>query len=277
MDVLQNIKRIWTFYSDARTKFDVHSPYISALILALKKPLSQDQYANIQIVETERKKLLADHSKITLEPMGAGSRLKENNEITVRELASRSLSTPRQCLMYFKLINWLKPTTLLELGTSLGVSTLYHHLAAPDAHLISIEGRGPVHRIARKIIDRNQVRGNIELLEGLFDDHLERVLTSIGKVDYVFIDGDHKGSSLIRYIRQILSYLDDESVIVVHDVYWSDDMLKAWKEIIDWPEVKASLDTYEMGILLFNRSILHKQNIRLVSTWLKPWRQGFFS
>lgn len=277
MDVLQNLRRIWTFYSKAQTKYDIHSPLISKLLVALYEPLSRSENSRIQIAESERQKLLKDQQKIILEPMGAGSRLKEYNEITVSRLAARSLSTPRQCLMYFKLLKWLQPSTILELGTSLGISTMYHYLASPNARIISIEGRRLVHEIAREIIAGNHNGQNIELLQGLFDEHLERALTSLHKVDYVFIDGDHKGSSLTRYIRQILPYTHDESIIVVHDIYWSDDMLRAWNKIIAWPQIKASLDTFEMGILLFNTSILHKQNVRLISTWLKPWRQGFFS
>ncbi len=276
VDVLQNMKRIWTFYLKAQTKYDIHSPYISNLIEGLMAPLGKDDLTKIQAAENERSKLLEDQRKITMEPMGAGSRLKDNDEITIRQLAARSLSTPRQCALYFRLIKWLQPTTILELGTSLGISTLYHHLAAPNAHLVSIEGRRCIHKFAQEMFAKNQAGKNVELLPGLFDDHLSRVLTSFVKVDYVFIDGDHKGSALMRYIQQILPYTHDKSIIVLHDIYWSDDMMLAWREIVTWPQIRASLDTYDMGILLFNPSILHKQNINLVSTWLKPWRQGFF-
>lgn len=276
MNLLENLRRMWTFYVNAHTKYDVHSPFISKLIVAMKEPLSREDNTKIQGVEIVRKKLLKDQRKISLQPMGAGSRLKENNTISVSQLAARSLSTPRQCLTYFRLLKWLQPSTILELGTSLGISTMYHHLAAPRAHLISIEGRMPVHRIAREIIAGHKKVKNIDLLQGLFDEHLENALTLLGKVDYVFIDGDHRGSSLIKYLQQILPHTHDRSIIVVHDIYWSDDMLDAWNEIITWPQIKASLDIYEMGVLIFNSSVLHQQNVRLISSWLKPWRQGFF-
>ena len=46
------------------------------------------------------------------------------------------------------------------------------------------------------------------------------------------------------------------------DINWSDDMNKAWNDIIKDESVTISIDLYRMGILFFNPS-LSKQNFIL--------------
>ena len=280
MDSLERLVEIWKFYQRAKTRYDVHSPYLAALIHhSLTRKLSRAEQQQLAKIESIRSLLLKDDAIIEIEPMGAGSRSGENHNTSMQSLAKHVLSTPRQCRFYFKLIIWQQPRTILELGTSLGISTLYQHFAAPGAQMISIEGRKSIYHLAdRTIHELARAREKkLQLWQGTFDEHLHNALTQLEEVDYAFIDGDHKGSSLKRYLKAIISYTNPISIIIVHDIRWSADMLQAWKEVINWPEVRASIEMHDMGLLLFNPSILTKQQIALIPTWLKPWRQGFFA
>jgi hypothetical protein len=39
---------------------------------------------------------------------------------------------------------------------------------------------------------------------------------------------------------------------VIGDIHWSGEMENAWKKIIQFPEVKLSLDFYEVGVIFFD-------------------------
>jgi hypothetical protein len=49
----------------------------------------------------------------------------------------------------------------------------------------------------------------------------------------------------------LISKTSPESIIAIGDIHWSKSMEKAWKEIQEFPEVKLSLDFYEVGVLFF--------------------------
>ena len=72
-------------------------------------------------------------------------------------------------------------------------------------------------------------------------------------------------------------YLNENSVIVLDDIYWSDGMLNAWKQLIQHTAVTYSVDIYSSGFLFFNKSMKSKQHFALIENWKKIWQVGLFS
>ena len=65
----------------------------------------------------------------------------------------------------------MKAGNILEIGTSLGITTAYLALAIPDAKIITLEGCPELSRKAREHFDRLGIK-NIELIEGRFEETL---------------------------------------------------------------------------------------------------------
>ena len=57
--------------------------------------------------------------------------------------------------MLFKLVNIIKPKTLIELGTSIGISTIYQKAASLNGKFISIEGCPETAQVAQNKIKQN--------------------------------------------------------------------------------------------------------------------------
>ncbi|HEX7116836.1 MAG TPA: class I SAM-dependent methyltransferase [Steroidobacter sp.] len=53
---------------------------------------------------------------------------------------------------------------------------------------------------------------------GRFDDVLPGVLSEMGSVDYVFIDGHHEEEATNRYFELVRPYLSDIAVVVFDDI-----------------------------------------------------------
>ena len=51
------------------------------------------------------------------------------------------------------MVKHYQPATILELGTSLGITTSYLSLAKPDARLITMEGSKEIADVAKKILE----------------------------------------------------------------------------------------------------------------------------
>src|SRR5690606_22891231 len=96
--------------------------------------------------------------------------------------------------------------------------------------------------------------GNIQLIEGNLDETLSETLKKVEKVDFAFLDGNHRYEPTMRYFRQLLAKADENSVFVIDDIYWSAEMERAWKEIVAMPEVTVALDLFQIGIVFFRKS-----------------------
>jgi hypothetical protein len=73
----------------------------------------------------------------------------------------------------------------------------------------------------------------------------------------LFIDGNHRKDATIRYVKQAMPKTHNDSIIVLDDIHWSEEMDEAWEEIKKLTEVKVSIDLFQFGILFFRQE--HKQ------------------
>lgn len=206
---------------------------------------------------------------------GAGSQIITKKEISIAELGRQVAVDEKNGQLLFRLVNFLKPKHLLELGTSLGLSTLYQAAAALNSEMITIEGSSAIAQIAQQHIEGLGYQ-NIKVRNGSFESQLPQVLSDFPRLDYVYLDGDHSYAPTLSYFEQCLPHLHEQGVFVVADIYWSDDMLKAWKELQHHPSVSLSVDFYDFGLLFFRKENQEKEHFSVVPKWWKPWRLGFW-
>jgi predicted O-methyltransferase YrrM len=158
------------------------------------------------------------------------------------------------------MVRFYKPQTVLELGTSLGITTCYLARANPDATIITLEGATSVLNMAKQNFKEARV-GDIRTIGGNFDDTLGPALDSnLTTVDFAFIDGNHRREPTIRYFESIISKTNSHSIIVLDDIHWSKEMEQAWKYCKEHPSVVLTIDLFFIGILIFRKEIKEKQH-----------------
>jgi predicted O-methyltransferase YrrM len=141
----------------------------------------------------------------------------------------------------------------LELGTSLGISTLAIALAAPGRSVVTVEGCPQISEIARTNLKRHGAQ-NVTVMNMEFTAALEKLRTENIKVSFAFIDGNHRGEALMNYVRLILQ-MGEEIVIVADDIHLNKDMYRNWKMISESGVAEASLETNRFGILFRRNSL----------------------
>jgi predicted O-methyltransferase YrrM len=117
----------------------------------------------------------------------------------------------------------------------------------------TLEGCPETAKMAQKVFDSQKLR-NIQITVGNFDDTFEKVLKNLSSLDFVFIDGNHQYEPTVRYFKQCLSYINENTVIIFDDVHWSEGMEKAWNEIKLHPEVSVSIDLFFVGMVFFKKA-----------------------
>jgi predicted O-methyltransferase YrrM len=237
-----------------QSKYSLHSPFIYKFWAGILK--DKTSYPAYGKLESLRKELLKDARTINRLDLGAGSQLNApaSKPVKVREIAKRSLVSPAKGRFLYKLVKANQPASIIELGTSLGLSSLYMAEAASDARIISLEGCPETAAIARSNFKKIK-KENITVFTGAFGDKLGDALKLVPNPDLVFFDGNHRREPTLKYFEECLPGLHSGSVAVFDDIHWSGEMEEAWKLIIARPEVKLSIDLYYMGIIYFREEL----------------------
>jgi predicted O-methyltransferase YrrM len=239
----------------------IHSPFVYAFIESV---LSDDGvYYCYGSIEKIRARLNQDNSLLELEDFGAGSRVHAAYKRKVSEIAGSSLKSKKFAQLLFRMANYYQPKNILELGTSLGITTAYLASANTAVPVITMEGAKAVAAIAKKTFDELQLK-NISITEGNFDHTLKELLQKkIPSVDFAFIDGNHRKEPTIEYFEQLLQHVHEYSILVFDDVHWSKEMEAAWEYIKAHEAVTLTVDLFFIGIIFFRKEQKVKQHFTI--------------
>jgi len=271
LNKLKFIFRFLRYYFRAQTKYHIHSPFVYDFC---EEILEDDRhFYTFTEVEVLRNLLKGDLEMIEITDYGAGSQISKNKKRTVASLAKNSATFPAFCQIMFRLIHKYKPQTMIEMGTSLGISTLYQADGNIEGKMLTLEGCPNIAHHSMLNFQRLK-RKNIRLLKGEFGKTLPLALKEFPKLDYVFFDGNHRKEPTLEYFNQCLKNAHEQTVFVFDDIYWSDGMVAAWKEIKRHPEVRLTIDLFFCGIVFFRKEQRGKEHFTLIPSSWKPFGIG---
>lgn len=252
---IYQIKQYAKHLKQAKSKLGhgVHSPFVYELV---EQVFNHDgQYYSFAKIEQLREQLLKDKTIIEIEDFGAGSTQTKDNKRRIASIANSALLKAEHSQLLFRLVNRFQPKNIIELGTSLGTTSAYLASACKNSQVYTFEGSPEVAKMAKRNLNHLNIK-NIQLITGEFDKKLPKALELINTVDFAFIDGNHRYEPTIKYFELLLKKSTPDSVFIFDDIYWSEGMTKAWKEIIARPEVTVSIDLFRMGIIFFRKESL---------------------
>ncbi|MDB5020420.1 MAG: SAM-dependent methyltransferase [Pedobacter sp.] len=234
----------------SKTRHGTHSPFVYKLADEVIYDFSDKR--DYKTIEDQRKKLLHDDTSIQVTDLGAGSHLNKNRTKAVKQIAKNALKSPRLAQLIHRLAKNSNPDLIIELGTCLGLTTAYLANAAPSAKVISIEGCPQTAAVAAKNFQDLQIN-NIELQVGNFDTLLPDLIDSKPKLDFVYIDGNHRKQATLNYFKWCLPKVHENSLLIFDDIYWSEGMKEAWEEIKQHPDVTITIDLFWIGLVYFKK------------------------
>ncbi len=274
---VKRLSLLWRYikwFWQAKTKYQIHSPFVFTFI----KDILEDKrtYYAFKYIEKLRKLVLSDARKVQVNDFGAGSYIEKQKERKVSGIAKTSLTSPLFCRMLFKMVNSYQSRNILEMGTSLGISTLYLAHAGKKGQVNTMEGCPNITNLAQENFDRLETT-NIKVITGEFDKTLPSFLDKTEPLDFVFIDGNHRYEPTIRYYEWCLKKSHENTIFVFDDIYWSDEMVQAWEAIKEHPSSLLTIDLFFMGIVFLRKEQKIKEHFKLVPASWKPWVLGFLS
>jgi len=243
----------------SKIRHGIHSPFVYSFISDVF--YDKSEHAEYKKVEKLRNLMYSDKSLINIEDLGAGSRLGNSKQNTVSSVCKKSALSKKYAKLLFRLVKIYKPSSILEFGTSFGLSTIYFSLANPNSKIYTIEGSEEIYMKANENFKLLGLK-NIISLQGSFIYNIDKVLNEENSFDFIFFDGDHTYESTIIYFEKCLSKINNNSIFVFDDINWSEEMERAWFYIKNHKEVRVTIDIFFMGFVFFDKR-LSKQNFVL--------------
>jgi len=238
----------------------IHSPFMFDFISNILN--DDNEYPEYAKIESLRKNLLRDKTMLTIEDLGAGSPSSASGKRSVGSIAKRAIKSKKFGQLLYRLVKRCQPKSIIEIGTSLGVTTGYLALANPKSNLLTLEGSSEIAGVAAENLRHLQI-DNAGIVEGNFDYTLPAVLYQLPTIDFAFIDGNHRREPTENYFNWLLAKSNSNSVFVFDDIHWSREMEQAWYNLSNDFTVRCSIDLFFMGIVLFRQELKEKQQFTI--------------
>lgn len=147
-----------------------------------------------------------------------------------------------------RIVSGIGARRVLELGTNTGFSGCYITTATSRPELVTIEYSAELCQLARQNIGR--FSQTVTIMNTLFDNAIDELRKKGERFDCAFIDGQHERRATVHYAERVAPLMSPKGVLVFDDIYWSDDMNQAWKEICMSPHYDLTIDLGWKGVAM---------------------------
>ncbi len=238
----------------------VHSPFVFEFITKILN--DKKQYECYATIEKQRQLLLQNTDIIEVEDFGAGSAVMKSNKRVIKHIAASSLKSKKFAQLLYRMVQYYQPATILELGTSLGITSSYLAKGNKQGNVFTCEGSSTIASIAQKNFDQLHIK-NIHLTQGDFAKTLQPLLNEIDKVNLAFIDGNHRKDPTLEYFSKLLNHSTSSTIVVFDDIHWSEEMEAAWHQIQQHACVTLTIDLFFIGLVFINADFKEKQHFTI--------------
>jgi predicted O-methyltransferase YrrM len=256
------------FYWSAVTKYQIHSPFVYGLATAVLD--DRRWYYAFRDVEQLRIRMLASEAVLDVVDFGAGQSRGQHRR-SIPHIVRRAGSNARQGRRLFRLAQYLAPKTMLELGSSVGISAMYLASAVRNAPFLSLEGCPQTAEVARGNLAWLGLK-KAEVVTGAFEQTLLPALQQLQHVDLVYLDGNHRLEPTLQYFETCLPFVRNQTVFVLDDIHWSPEMQAAWQHIRQHQQVTLSIDFFDFALAFVNPDFREKQHWNIVPAKWKIWK-----
>ena len=237
----------------------IHSPYLFYLVRFVLR--DENSFYSFSEIERQRALLLRSEEELDVVDFGsAGSPEGKRIRRRVCDIAKTHLERPKVAQVLFRIVYFLgqnekRPLEILELGTSLGITTAYLATPSRQNRVMTLEGSEAVLEKAQSTWKALRLE-NIQWAQGNIDDTL--YIYAREKQDLAYVDANHTYEATKRYVDYLLPRMNEKGIIAIDDIHYSEEMERAWQELKLDPRVTTSMDLYDMGLLFVDPHYLKR-------------------
>ena len=237
------------FLTKSSNQHGVHSPFIYNLITKgfYTKTNKKLLYSFIKI----KQQLLDNKTTIKVTDFGSGSKIFKSNNRKVAKIVKVAGISNTKAKLLIRIVNYFKPKNILEIGTSVGLSTSAIKIGYNKSNITTLEGCKETNNIAKSLFENNNFK-NIKTITGNFNETIASSIKS-NSYDFIYFDGNHTKKATLEYFKTCLPTISNDTFWIFDDIYWSKEMQEAWLEIKKHPKVTVTVDVFHFGIVFFRK------------------------
>lgn len=248
--MLFQIKSYLQFLWHSKNEHAVHSPFVFNLIT--KCFYDRESKPEYEILKDYRNSLLENKNTIEVTDFGAGSKVFKSTTRQISAIAKTAGISQKRAELLYRITNYFQPSTILEIGTSLGLATSALALGNPKAKITTLEGCPETAAQCQLQLQNFNIK-NIKLVTSEFSSYLQNCNLKSEICNLIYFDGNHSKTATLDYFELLLATITNESVWIFDDIHWSAGMAEAWEIIKKHPKVTVTIDTFQWGIIFFRR------------------------
>lgn len=238
----------------------VHSPFVFRFITEV---LNDDRrYYAYSIIEPLRRALKANKTWIELPHSSADRRRQFNSEKANCAIAPMVQVSPKLGQLLFRMVGFFQPASILELGSTLGITTAYLASANSTIPVTSMEDTEVLAAQALQVLRKAGV-SNATLITGNIEQTLPTWLSSQKAIDFVFVTDSHSYASTMRYFYWLRERAHAQSVLVFNGIHRSAAMEQAWAHIQADSAVTLTIDLFFIGVVFFRPEQQQKEHFSI--------------
>jgi predicted O-methyltransferase YrrM len=236
----------------SKNKHSVHSPFLFQFVDQVIN--GSAAHPEFERIEKLRSEMLNSSATVAINDLGTSLIEKYDKKLSV--IVGNAAKRAKYAKLLYRIIQFYQPQICIELGTNVGISTMYQALALNDeSYLHTIEGSNSLAEIAQFNLEKLALNEKVQVHIANFDERLPEILSHTQRVDYLFIDGNHLEEATMKYFEQALKYSHNHTILVFDDINWSTGMQSAWMQIKEHPKVTATIDLYFLGIVFLKEEL----------------------
>ena len=245
--MLHQIKSYLKFLWNSKNQHGVHSPFVFNLVT--KCFYDAKNYSEYNDLQNYRNSLLQNKNFIEVTDFGAGSRVFKSNRRQVARIAKTAGISAKRAELLFRITKYFKPSTILEIGTSLGLAT--SALALNDfSEVTTLEGCPNTMNQCQLQLQKFNIN-NVICITTEFSKELTKYNVQPTPYNLIYFDGNHSKKATLEYFELLLPTINNETVWIFDDIHWSNEMEEAWEIIKENPKVTITIDTFQWGFVFF--------------------------
>lgn len=230
----------------------IHSPFVYEFVREVL--MDNTDPPRTEEIEKLRGSLKKDKSEILLRDYGAKGNDAPTRKSNVSKIAKISLKSSKYAKLLARLVRFYNCHHLVELGTSLGITSSYLASANANAYLTTFEGDENIAAAAKRNF-RALNLSNVTVVTGPIDETLTNYFDTTDQIDLLFIDANHRLVPTLDYFEMALTRMRNSSIMIFDDIHWSAEMEEAWRLIKAHSSVRLSIDLFFIGIIFFNEDV----------------------
>jgi predicted O-methyltransferase YrrM len=232
--------------------FGIHSPFLFRLIQECFNESPKTDSLDRALAYRESQ--LSSQETVNYSSAGANE-VGEKKE-KIQKLARKSSVNNKYGILLYKLVRYFSPDEILEFGTSIGISTAFLCSAKHEGcKIVSVEACKNTSEYAKRMLNKAGFTG-VETVNERIEEY---IVSQKSSPDLVYIDANHTFKGTMDIFQYLLKNVNNNSVLIFDDIYWSKEMVRIWKYIKQHSSVTMTIDLFRFGLVFVDKR-LYKEN-----------------